>query len=203
MKKYTLIFLLISALQLKGQDKIDASTFLAKTEFKIGYSGTILWSNGILVGAEYLLKELDKTKERRGAIRTNTHQFLFNGNLSFMTNFSSKTDTGGYANFGLTWRRTNKKGKQFSIDLNPFGYYHSFLPETYKVNGDHVEKVLLPGRGYYSPSISVGIGKRRKGKVRSGSYVNITYSPRFNYNAGTLPTFSIQYGFRFNFKNKK
>jgi len=203
MKKYTLFFLLVYTIHLQAQSKLDDASFLNKTEFKIGYSGTILWSNGITVGSEYLWKEFEKNKERRGAQRTNTHQFLLNANLGFTTNFASKTDTGGFANFGITWRRTNKKGKQFGIDLNPLGYYRSFLPETLEVKGDNVDKVFLPGRGYYNPSISVGIGKQRKGKVRSGSYFNINYSPRFNFNAGRLPTFSIQYGFRFKFKNKK
>ncbi len=177
--------------------------FWDRTEFKVGFVGTVFWSNGLSVGTEYLWKESGKTKIRKGNERTNTHQFLFNGNLGFVTNFSSKTDTGVYTNFGLTWRRTNKKGKQFGIELNPLGYYRSFLPETYEVDGDSVDRVFLPGRGFYSPSLSVGIGKQRKGKVRSGSYFNINYSPRFNYNAGILPTFFLQYGFRFNFKNKK
>lgn len=174
-----------------------------KTEYKIGYSGTIFWSNGITVGAEYMWRSFVKTKHKRGSQRINRHQLLFNGNLGFATNFASQTDTGGFVNFGLTWRRTNKKGKQFNIELNPLGYYRSFLPETYEVKGDAVDKVFLPGRGYYTPSLSIGIGKQRKGKVRSGSYFNINYSPRFNYNSGALPTFSLQYGFRFNFKNKK
>ncbi|MEW7279900.1 hypothetical protein ABW636_15005 [Aquimarina sp. 2201CG1-2-11] len=187
----------------KNQTSRFSKTFLSKTEFKIGYSGTILWSNGITVGTEYLWKEIEKEKERRGLQRTNTHQFIFNGNLGFATNFATKTDTGGFVSLGIIWRRTNKKRKQFSIELNPLGYYRSFLPETYEVNGDNVDKVFLPGRGYYSPSLSVGIGRQRKGKVRSGSYFNVTYSPRFNFNTGTLPTFSLQYGFRFNFKNKK
>nr|WP_299173208.1 hypothetical protein [uncultured Allomuricauda sp.] len=178
-------------------------SFLDRTEFKVGFVGTVFWSNGLSVGAEYLWKENEKTKTRNDKERTNTHQFLFNGNLGFVTNFSSKTDTGAYTNFGLTWRRTNKKGKQFSIELNPLGYYRSFLPETYEVNGDSVDKVFLPGRGYYAPSLSVGIGKQRKGKVRSGSYFNINYTMRTPYNSGALPTFSLQYGFRFNFKNKK
>lgn len=203
MKKYVIIFLLVYAIPLKAQSIADGAPFLDKTEFKIGYSGTILWSNGIAVGAEYLWKEFKKTKERRNAQHTNTHQFLFNGNLGFASNFATKTDTGGFTNFGITWRRTNKKGKQFGIDLNPLGYYRSFLPETYSVNGDNVDRVSFPGRGYYSPALSVGIGKERKGKFRSGSYFGITYSPRFNYNGHTHPTFSIQYGFRFNFKNKK
>nr|WP_298789733.1 hypothetical protein [uncultured Allomuricauda sp.] len=180
-----------------------SESFLDRTEFKVGVVGTVFWSNGLSVGAEYLWKENEKTKTRNHKERTNTHQFLFNGNLGFVTNFSSKTDTGAYTNFGLTWRRTNKKGKQFNIELNPLGYYRSFLPETYEVNGDSVDKVFLPGRGYYAPSLSVGIGKQRKGKVRSGSYFNINYTMRTPYNSGALPTFSLQYGFRFNFKNKK
>lgn len=204
MKKYIIIFLLIYTINLQAQQsQVDGSSFLNRTEFKVGYYGNLLWDNGLNLGAEYLWKEFKKTKEKKKGQKTITHQLLFNGNLGFKTNFANKTDTGGFANFGITWRRTNKKGKQFSIDLNPLGYYRSFLPETYKVNGDNVDKVFLPGRGYYSPSLSVGIGKQRKGKVRSASYFNITYSPRFNYNAGTLPTISLQYGFRFNFKNKK
>ena len=178
-------------------------SFLDRTEFKVGFVGTVFWNNGLSVGTEYLWKESEKTKTRNDKERTNIHQFLFNGNLGFVTNFSSKTDSGAYTNFGLTWRRTNKKGKQFSIELNPLGYYRSFLPETYEVNGDSVDKVFLPGRGYYAPSLSVGIGKQRKDKVRSGSYFNINYTMRTPYNSGALPTFSLQYGFRFNFKNKK
>ncbi len=176
--------------------------FWDRTEVKVGLVGTVFWNNGLSVGAEYLWKENRKTKTRRGKERTNTHQFLFNGNLGFVTNFSSKTDTGAYTNYGLTWRRTNKKGKQFHIELNPLGYYRSFLPETYEVMGDEVDKVFLPGRGYYAPSLSVGIGRQRKGKVRSGSYFNINYTMITPYNSGALPTFSFQYGFRFNFKNK-
>jgi len=189
--------------ELDDQTPLSSQTFLEKTEFKIGYSGTIFWANGINLGAEYLWKENLKTKIRRGQQRTNTHQFLLNGNLGFATNFSSKTDTGIYTNFGITWRRTNKKGKQLSIEFNPLGYYRSFLPETFEVHGNNVNKVFLPGRGYYAPSLSVGIGRQRKGKVRSGSYFNINYTLRTPYNAGALPSFSLQYGFRFNFKNKK
>ncbi|AUP77328.1 hypothetical protein [Flavivirga eckloniae] len=180
-----------------------SKSFLDRTEFKASYFGNIFWNNGLVFGAEYLLKEHVKTKNRKRGQRTNTHQFLLNGNLGFTTNFSSKTDTGVFTNYGLTWRRTNKKGKQFSIAFNPLGYYRSFLPETYKVNGDNVEKVFLPGRGYYAPSISVGIGKQRKGKKITGRYFNINLMLRTPYNAGTLPAFNFQYGYRFNLKKKK
>ncbi len=182
---------------------ISQMPFLDRTEFKVSYSGNIFWNNGLNFGAEYLLKENKKTKNRKRGQRTNTQQFLLNGTLGVTTNFSSKTDTGIFTNYGVTWRRTNKKGKQFSIAFNPLGYYRSFLPETYKVTGDNVEKVFLPGRGYYAPSISLGIGKQRKGKKITGRFFNVNLMLRTPYNAGTLPAINLQYGYRFNFKKKK
>jgi len=202
MKKYIFTYLFLSTLSLNAQDK-TTNNFLDRTELKIGYSGTILWNNGLVVGAEYLWKEKVKIKNRKRSKKTNTHQFLLNGNLGFTTNFSTKTDTGVFTNYGITWRRTNKKGKQFSIELNPLGYYRSFLPETYKVEGDNVEKIFLPGRGYYAPSLSIGLGKLRKGKKLTGRYFNLNFMLRTPFNAGTLPSIFLQYGYRFNFKKKK
>lgn len=204
---YLLLFWTVgSAQDLKverSSTEIANMSFLDRTEFKVSYAGNIFWNNGLNLGAEYLLKENKKTKYPKRGQRTNTHQFLLNGTLGFTTNFSSKTDTGVFTNYGLTWRRTNKKGKQFSIAFNPLGYYRSLLPETYKVNGDNVEKVFLPGRGYYAPSIVVGIGKQRKGKKLTGRFMNVNLMLRTPYNAGTLPAISFEYGYRFNFKKKK
>ena len=204
MRNYIFVFLWVSTLSLNAQDKInDRASFLDRTEFKVGYSGNLIWNNGLNFGAEYLWKEHEKIKERTRGKRTNTHQFLLNGNLGFTTNFATKTDTGLFTNFGVTWRRTNKKGKQFSIELNPLGYYRSFLPETYEVKGDKVHKVFLPGRGYYAPSLSIGLGKLREGKKLTGRYFNVNLMLRTPYNAGTLPSISLQYGYRFNLKKKK
>lgn len=180
----------------------ESMSFLDRTEFQASYFGNIFWNNGLNIGAEYLLIESIKVKNRKRGQRTNLHQFLINGNLGFTTNFSTETDTGIFTNYGITWRRTNKKGKQFSIAFSPLGYYRSFLPETYKVNGDNVEKVSLPGRGYYAPSISVGIGKQRKGKKLTGRFFNINLMLHTPYNAGTSPVINFQYGYRFNFKKK-
>ncbi len=179
---------------------LSNSSFLDRTEFKIAYSGNIFWNNGLDFGAEYLLKENKKVKNPKRGQRTNTHEFLLNGTLGVTTNFSSQTDTGIFTNYGVTWRRTNKKNKQFSIAFNPLGYYRSFLPETFEVRGANVEKVFLPGRGYYAPSLTVGIGKQRKGKKITGRYFNVNLMLRTPFNAGTLPAINLQYGYRFNFK---
>ncbi|MEW7280190.1 hypothetical protein ABW636_16490 [Aquimarina sp. 2201CG1-2-11] len=203
MRKYVSILLLFFAISICAQDKKEStSTFLNKTEFKISYSGNFVWNNGLNFGAEYLWKEIIKTKNPKRGKRTNIHQFLINGNLGFTTNFTTKTDTGVYTYYGLIWRRTNKKKKQFSIELNPLGYYRSFLPETYKVKGNDVKKSFLPSRGYYAPSLSVGIGKQRNSKKLTAWYLNMNLMLRTPFNSGTLPSLSFQYGYRFNFKIK-
>ncbi|MBG6130047.1 hypothetical protein IWQ47_001870 [Aquimarina sp. EL_43] len=203
MKIHTIIFLLVATMHLQAQNQISGSSFLDRTEFKIGYYGNIAWDNGLTIGTEYVWKEYINIKERKRGQKIITHQFLFNGNLGYSTNFSTQTDNGLSTYYGLIWRRTNPKGKQYNVELNPLGYYRSFLPETYEVKGDRVSKVSLPGRGYYAPSIAVGIGKLRKGKKRSGWYLNLQLTLRTNYNAGTLPVLSLHYGHRFNFKRKR
>lgn len=204
MKKYFFAFLYLSSLCLSAQDIRDpATTFLDRTEFKMGYIGNLIWDNGLSFGAEHLWKEKVKLKDRRGKQKTNTHQLLFNGNIGFTTNLATNTDGAIFTNYGLIWRRTNTKGKQISIGFNPLGYYRSLLPETYEVNGNEVDKVSFPGRGYYAPSLSIGIGKLRKGKKLTGSYFNLNFVWRTPYNGGTVDAIYLQYGYRFKFKKKK
>lgn len=202
MKNYTIIFLLMYTMLLQAQHKEKHASFLNKTEFKVGYYGNLFSANGINLGMEYLWKEINKEKERKKGKKTINHQFLFNGSLGYSTNFFNKTDNGLYTYSGLIWRRTSPKRWQFQVELNPLGYYRSFLPETFEVKGNNVSKVKFPGRSYYSPSIGFGIGRLRKNKTHSGWYLNLNYALITNYNAGVLDIVSIQYGHRFNFKKK-
>ncbi len=203
MKKYSAIFLFIYAINFHVQSQTNDHSFLNKTEFKIGYYGNLLWDNGLNLGAEYLWKEKKNIKDKKKGPKTIVHQFLFNGSLGYSTNFANQTDNGLHTYYGLIWRRTNPKRRQLHVELNPLGYYRSFLPKTFEVKGDNVSKVKFPGRSYYAPSIAVGIGRLRKEKRRSGWYLNFNCVFRTPYNAGVLPNFSIQYGHRFNFKKKK
>lgn len=175
--------------------------FLERTEFRAGYYGNYYWNPGITVGAEYLLKEKVYIKAKRRRTKTITKQWLLNG--TFGMSWDPRTELGVFTNYGLLWRRTNSKGKQLHIQFNPLGVYRAFLPETYEVSGEEVDKVFLPGRNYFAPSISVGFGKLRQGKKLTGRYLNVTYMLRTPYNTGSLPSIAVEYGFRFNFKKKK
>lgn len=176
------------------------TSFLDKTEFRTGYYGNFYWNPGLTFGAEYLWKEKVLTKKKKRRTKVITKQWLLNG--TFGLSWDPRTELGVFTNYGILWRRTNTKGKQINVQFNPLGYYRAFLPETYEVSGDDVNKVFLPGRNYYAPSFSFGFGKSRKGKKLTGRYLNFTYMLRTPYNANSLPSFAIEYGYRFNFKKK-
>ncbi len=202
MKKYSIVFLLLFAMNLNGQQLPNNNPFLDKTTFKIGYHGDLINTSGLQLGAEYAWKEKIKIKEKKKGPKSITHQYLLHSNLGYSTNFRNKTDNGLQVYAGIIWRRTNPKRWQFNLEINPLGYYRSILPETYEVQESEVSKIKFPGRSYYAPSIGFGTGRQRPGKRRSGWYLNLNYTLRTPYNAGTLPTLSIQYGHRFNFKKK-
>ena len=203
MKKYSVVFLLIITVSLKAQNQKEGSSFLNNTEFKVGYYGNIAWSNGLNLGAEYKWKEYNKIKEKKKGQKIITRQRIIHGSLGFSTNFRNQTDDGLTAYVGHVWRRTNPKRWQLNLELNPLGYYRSFLPETFEVKGGEVSKVKFPGRSYYAPSFAFGMGRVRKETRQLGWYLNFNCTFRTPYNAGVLPVFSLQYGHRFNFKKKK
>lgn len=201
LKRILIPLTLVLCLNAQGQNKTNS--FIQKTEFKVGYIGNIVWDNGPSLGAEYLWKENIKEKSKRGKKKTISRALLFNGTIGYSTNFDIEVDNAFSTQYGIILRRTNTKGRQLNIELNPLGYTRSILPETYEVKGEDVKRIKFPGRNYYSPSIAFGIGKHRKAKMRSGWYFNLRYTLKTPYNAGTLPALSFEYGCRLNFKPKQ
>ncbi|MEM7487010.1 MAG: hypothetical protein AAF348_17520 [Bacteroidota bacterium] len=179
----------------------NPNNFLDRTEFRAGYYGNFYWNPGLTFGAEYLWKEKVRTKERKKRIKIITKQWLLNGTIGL--SWDPRTELGVFTNYGILWRRTGAKGRQINVQFNPLGYYRAFLPETYEVSGDNVDKVFLAGRNYFAPSFSIGTGRLRKGKKLTGRYLNVTYMLRTPYNTGSLPSIAIEYGYRFNVKKKK
>lgn len=208
MKKIGVILLLALSFQGFGQRKMKVefnkvpTSFWNRTEFKVGYFGNMLWNPGLNGGAEYLIREKVKTKERKKGPKTIIKKTLLNGNFGFY--WDPKSHIGTFTNYGILWRRTNPNGKQINVQFNPLGYYRSFLPETYEVSNNRVRKVPLPGRSYFAPSLSVGVGKLRKTSKLTGRYLNLNFMVLTPYNTNILPLVSITYGYRFKIqKNKK
>ena len=202
MNRYLILLLLIVVARLHAQKKGEGATFLDRTAFKAGYYGDVFSDNGLQLGAEYLWLEKQRTKSKQRGPKTTTHQLLINGSLGYSTNFNNRTDNALHTYYGLVYRRTSSKRWQLHVELNPLGYSRSFLSETFEVEGDAVSRVRFPGRSYYAPSIGFGLGRSRKNNRLAGWYLNFNYTSILPYNAGILPTFSVQYGHRFNFKKK-
>jgi hypothetical protein len=175
---------------------------LDRTEFKVGYYGNLIWNSGVNLGTEYVWKEKKKVKEKKKGQKTITHQLLLNGSLGISKNFSNQLENSFHTYYGLIWRRTGHKRWQLSVELNPLGYYRSILPETFDVEGNEVAKVKFPGRSYYAPTFALGLGRFRKGKRLSSWYLNFNVGFRTPYNAGVLPMFALQFGYRFNLSSK-
>lgn len=197
----TAIFLLLTV-KLLAQNTTEVSSFLKRTNFKVGYFGNVSSNNGLNIGAEYLWKEKVRIRERKKGRKTTKFQLLLNGSIGFSTNFATSTQNGIFAYSGFTLRGVNTKSRNLFIELNPLGFYRSVLHKTYKVTGDKVTKVLLPGRSYYAPSVAIGIGRFRKGIKKSGWYLNLQFTLLTNYNAGFLPITSLHFGRKFNFCSK-
>jgi hypothetical protein len=199
---FLVVVLLLLTTKLTAQAVPEASSILGRTDFKAGYFGNISSNNGLNLGAEHLWKEKVKTKKKRKGPKTIKRQLLLNGSLGYSTNFATQTQNGVFAYSGLTFRRLNAKSRELFVELNPFGFYRSVLPETYEVADDDVTSVSFPGRSYYAPSVAIGIGRFRKGIKRSGWYLNLQYTLLTNYNADVLPILSLHFGRKFNFSNK-
>lgn len=194
------VVLFLLTAKLSAQD--DNASFLARTDFKAGYFGDVFSNNGINLGAEYLLREKVKIKEKKKGQKTTRLQLLLNSSLGYSTNFATQTQNGIFAYSGLTLRRVNNKKRELSLEFNPLGIYRSVLPDTYEVSGDEVRKVTLPGRSYFAPSIAFGIGRFRRDTKRSGWYLNVQYTVLTDYNADALAIFSLHFGRKFNFNKK-
>lgn len=196
--KYSLaLALLWLSPKLKAQEVTKASSFLGRTEFKIGYFGNIFSNDGINLGAEYLWKEKVRIKERRKGQKTIRRQLLLNGSMSYSTNFGTKTQNGIFVNSGLTLRRLNSKDRGLFVELNPLGLYRSVIPTTYEVVGDEVKQVWFSGKAYYAPSVAIGIGRFPSSTKRFGWYLQLQQSIVTNYNAGFLPVDSLHFGIKF------
>jgi hypothetical protein len=160
------------------------------------YSGNNIIYPGLKVGMEYNLLSRLKQKEKHGLLKTKTHQIFADGNVGFYWN--PNRHVGVYTNYGLTYRKTFNKGFQYQMGLNPIGYYHAFLPETYEVTSNwEVVKKTLPGRDYFAPSFKIGVGGVKKGKCMKSWFVNVNSLLLLHYNGHCMPLFFLEYGYRF------
>lgn len=188
-----------------GQEVTDRLSIKDQLRYNASYYGNNLWNPGLKFGATYVWKErtVSKNKNRRKKeiTKIKKHQLVLSGNFGFYRH--PKSHVGVFNHYGIFYRKINAKGKRKVVGLSPIGYYRSFLPETYEVQADEsVSKVVLPGRSYFSPVLTLGYGKSRGDKRLTDWFFNVNIMILYPYNADFLPLLNLEYGYSFDLKKK-
>ena len=207
MRLKTIIILLLTGIMPALYAQTDSSATKFRYEnlsFNGSYYGETVWYPGLKFGAEYIIREKKKYKEKHSKkkgdfTKTKTNQFIVTANLGFYWqphNYSSP-----FINSAVLYRRTANKGFQYNFGLSLVGVNAFFFNETYKVSDDgEVSKAFLPVRLFYSPSIIMGLGHTMKGKTLTAWYVNLHLTALMPYNNAVNALAALEFGFRFNIK---
>lgn len=160
----------------------------------VSYHGNNLWNPGLNTGIEqpWLVSTKLNKKEKPLVLET-----YFNADLGFFRDFSRQTLLFTHVGINKRRYREEKGGFHYQFGFSPLGISRSFLPETWEyTERGTVEKVFLPGRWYYAPVLSLGMGKFRQGQPGTGWFVEANITTLMPYNTYLMPLLNIKAGYR-------
>ena len=173
-----------------------------KLTYYFGYFGNNIVNPGLKIGANYPIVVKTKELQKKKKLKIRSHHLDWDGIIGFY--WDPMSHIGVFTNYGINYEEIFTKGFKYKIGLNPVGYLRTFLPETYEVDEDwNVKKVFLPGRSYYAPSFSIGIGKLRNDMRFSEWFINLNSILLIPYNTGLAPIVNLEFGFKFNFQSNE
>jgi len=176
------------------------TTYAQTSTLNISYHGNNLWNPGLNAGVEQPWSLSQKVNRKDKALSIETY---FNADLGFFRDHSRQTAV--FTHLGINKRRyrEDRGGFHYQFGFSPVGMYRSFLPETreYTVNGT-VEQVYFPGRWYYAPVVSVGMGKFHEGQPGTGWFVEMNITTLIPYNTYIMPLLNIKLGYRLPMKRQ-
>jgi len=155
---------------------------------------------GFNLGAEYGIwdKAAFKTKvhRKKGSRQIiKAHQVILAGNTGLI--WHPKTSTTWMSTATIEYRKTSKRRMQYQFGFGP-GIARTFLPNTYEVSGNGVQKRFLAGHTYLAPYTFIGYGRYRKGarklqfwSLRAGCHFLVPY----NAFIIPYPTLELRLGF--------
>lgn len=162
--------------------------------FNLSYHGNNLWNPGLNAGIEQTWSVIQKVNRRHKPLTIET---FFNVDLGFFRDYSQQTPF--FTHFGINKRRyrEDKGGFHYQLGFSPVGIYRSFLPETWEYSATGmVEKVFMPGRWYYAPVVSMGIGRFRNNQPGTGWFIEMNITTLIPYNTYVMPLLNLKAGYR-------
>ena len=168
------------------------------SELGVHYFGNNAWNSGLSISASQS-RSADSIKRLIGTDKKWVEK-------SYQVSGGFYNDRNAYsavfANAGFYRRRIRRNGWLNITELKPLGVYRSFLPETFRVNDrGEVSAVQLPGRFYYSPSASIGMGKYSKKRPKNYWHVDANLMLLLPYNTYVMPLVNLQVGYNFSLQN--
>ena len=181
-----------------GNDKEEMPD--ARYSFKAGYYGNNIHNPGLVVGADFILwgkeKYRGKLFDRNEKIYKGKRQWIADADAGFFVD--PRTFTGSFLTCGIVTKRTYKNQFNYHFGFSPLAFFHTAFPETYNVDeAGNVKKVFLPGRNYYAPTFTWGVGKDAKNKKIDAWYLDLDVMFLSPYNTFVMPLFSVEFGYRF------
>ena len=164
------------------------------SELGAHYFGNNVWNKGLSLSANKL-KSTDSVNclfhKRQKWIEKN-HQLT----LGFYNDQDAYSAL--FVNVGFYKKRHRTKRWIYLTELKPIGLYRSFLPNTYEINeAGNVSKVTLPGRLYYAPSASLGLGRYTKKHPKNYWHADANMMVLLPYNTYVMPLVNLQIGYNF------
>jgi hypothetical protein len=193
--KHIFLFLgvLMGPLVLSAQKPADDGKRL---DLSIAYYGNNVWNPGMKTGMEYIWKEWLKIKEKHETTATKTNRLIFHGDAGLYWDPMNYTALFLYS--GLRFRHLNPKGFHYYFGASPAAVYRSFLTETYEVSSEgEVSGVSCPGRTYYAPTLTCGIGMEHPEMQKKGWFIGMDIMFLTHYNADFVPLMNYVFGYRF------
>ncbi|OFX61038.1 MAG: hypothetical protein A2046_15835 [Bacteroidetes bacterium GWA2_30_7] len=207
--KYIIIVLILficssgfsQTVKLTKKTYIDTSR-IEKLSARIAYYGVNSFHPGLKIGVEYPIKRkiVEKPRiPRRKGMKTVRKEWIFSANLTGY--YHKNNHTGFWLNPELSRRRTGRRGgfKEFSYG---FGYLKTFQPKTYIVDDEgNVEKVFIPGHGFFTASLGVAYGKDYSVRTTQPIcwYIKPSYYLIFPYNTLFNMGFGFEIGITYKF----
>lgn len=200
-----LFSLLIFLLPTLSQAQDASNSTPSKLSIKGGFYGNNIHNLGLVGGVDYAI--WNKEKYQRNLFNWNekklkgNRQILLASDLGFFVD--KQTFVGTFFTNGVVFRRTYLNDRDFRIGISPLSVFHSFFAETYKVDENgNIKKQFLPGRTYYAPTLTLGIGRENMKAAKMGWYFDLEMMILSQYNTSILPLISAEFGYRFNFKKQ-
>lgn len=139
----------VLTMQLAAQDNVPRMTL------NIAYFGNNFWKPGFNAGLDYT-HGVEEGSNRKG--KDYIRQKFFNLDMGLY--FDPGNHAGMLTHAGVNHRKYRENKINLHIGFSPLGIYRSFLNKPYELfDNAEVSGVAKPGRFYYAPTLSLGMGK--------------------------------------------